>query len=60
MQHHHVTEDSNQHKYIVKRQNDITIVLDRHNTLTFPRHITDSGEVTSGLTRHRTHGDAPF
>ena len=60
MQYHYVTENSNQHKYIVKQQNDITIVLNRHNTLTFPRHNTDSGEVTSGPTRHLTHGDSPF
>jgi len=52
MQHHYVTEDSNQHNYIVDRHNNITIVLNRHNTLTFSRNITDSGEVTSGLTRH--------
>ena len=60
MQHRYVTKDSNHYKNIVKQQNDITIVLNRPNTLTFPRHITDSREVTSGPTCHRTHGDAPF
>ena len=60
LQHHYVTEDSNQHKYIIKRRNDITIVLHRHNTLTFPRHFADSGEVTSGPTRHLPPGPAPF
>ena len=52
MQHYHVTEDSNQHDFTVDRHNNITIVLNRHNTLTFSRNITDSGEVTSGSTRH--------
>ena len=39
---------------------NITIPLNRHNTLTFPRNITDSGEVTSGPTRHLELGPAPF
>jgi len=53
MQHHYVTEDSNQHNYAVERHNNMTIVLlNRHNTLTVSRNITDSGEVTSGPTRH--------
>jgi len=50
--HHYVTEDSNQHNYTVERHNKFTIVLDTHNTLTFSRNISDSGEVTSGPTRH--------
>jgi len=50
--HHYVTEDSNQHNYTVERHKNILIVLDTHNTLTFSRNISDSGEVTSGLTRH--------
>ena len=44
MQHHYVTEDSNQHNYTVERHNNITIVLSTHNTLTFSRNISDSGE----------------
>ena len=56
MQHHNVTEDSNQHNYTVERHNNITIVLNRHNTLTFSRNITDSGEVISGPTRHLPPG----
>jgi len=52
MQHHYVTEDSNQHNYTVERHNNITIVINTHNTLTFSRNISDSEEVTSGLTRH--------
>jgi len=58
MQHHYVTEDSNQHNYTVEGHNNITIVLNRHDTLTFPRNITDSGEVTSGPTRHLPPGTA--
>ena len=52
MIYHYVTDDSNQHNYTVERHNNISIVLDTHNTMTFSRNITDSGEVTSGLTRH--------
>ena len=52
MQHHYVTEDFNQHDYTVKRHNNITILLNTHNKLTFSRNISDSGEVTSGSTRH--------
>jgi len=52
MQHHYFTEDSNQHNYTVERHNNITIVLNTHYTLTFSRNISDSGEVTSGPTRH--------
>ena len=44
--------DKNQHNYTVERHNNISIVLDTHNTLTFSRNISDSGEVTSGPTRH--------
>jgi len=50
--HPYVTEDSNQHNYTVERHNNITIVLNTYNTLTFSRNISDSGEVTSGPTRH--------
>ena len=60
MQHHYVTEDSNQHNYTVEGHNNITIVLNTHNTLTFLRNITDSGEVRSGPTRHLPPGPAPF
>jgi len=56
MQHHYITEDSDQHDYTVERHNNITIVLNRHNTLTFPRNFTDSGEVTSGPTCHLPPG----
>jgi len=51
MQHHYATEDSNQHNYTVERHNNITIVLNTH-TLTFSRNVSDSGDVTSGPTRH--------
>ena len=37
---------------IIERHNNISIVFDTHNTLTFIRNISDSGEVTSGPTRH--------
>jgi len=60
MKHHHVTEDSNQHNCTVERHNNITIPLNWHNTLTFPQNITDSGEVTSGPTRHLPPGPASF